>query len=152
MSAADAAGNTATSQVDYLVLAAGEAAPPPRTAREPAPPPRTAPEPAGVDGPRHHDGRLLPHLNGVVATPRPVLRWPARTGAQLYNVQVFRLRVGAPPAKIASVFPRTNRVRLPPDRLRAGVLYAWRVWPFMRGGFTPKPLGLSVFSVGPIRP
>ena len=36
---------------------------------------------------------------------RPVLRCPARAGAQLYNVQVFRLRAGAQPVKIVSVTP-----------------------------------------------
>jgi hypothetical protein len=91
--------------------------------------------------------RLLPHLNGVVRTNRPVLRWPAIVGARFFNVQVFRLRPGAPAAKVASIFPRANRVRLPPRRLRDRGRYAWRVWPFIRGGYTAAPLGLSLFSV-----
>jgi hypothetical protein len=66
-------------------------------------------------------------------------------------VQVFRLRVGAQPAKVASLFPRTNRVRVPPRRLKIRVRYAWRVWPFMRAGYTRTPLGLSIFSVDPRR-
>ncbi len=76
-----------------------------------------------------------------------MLRWPAIVGARFFNVQVFRLRPGAAPSKVASLFPRTNPVRLPRDRLRDGGRYAWRVWPFMRGGFTAAPLGLSLFSV-----
>jgi len=91
--------------------------------------------------------RLVPHLNGVVASRRPVLRWPAIASARLYNVQVYRLRPGAEPAKVASLFPRINRVRIPPGRLVHRARYAWRVWPFMRGGYTATPLGLSIFSV-----
>ena len=60
---------------------------------------------------------------------------------------MFRLRAGAEPAKVASLFPRVNRVRIPPGRLVRGARYAWRVWPFMRDGYTVSPLGLSIFSV-----
>ncbi|MGE0029347.1 MAG: hypothetical protein AB7O78_12945 [Thermoleophilia bacterium] len=137
--AADGAGNTASATISYQVLAPGEAAQAPVDA--------TPPAPKVVPPPTINAGRLLPRLNGVVRTTRPVLRWPRRAGARLYNVQVFRLRAGAEPAKIASLFPRTNSVRVPPKRLRAGVRYAWRVWPFMRAGYTTSPLGLSIFSV-----
>jgi hypothetical protein len=92
-------------------------------------------------------GRLVPHLNGVVHTARPTLRWPAIVGAKLFNVQVFRLRSGRAPHKVASVFPKRNRVRLPPRRLVDGARYAWRVWPYMRNDYTAAPLGLSLFSV-----
>lgn len=137
--AADAAGNTARAVASYQVLAPGQ------TGGAPADPIPTSPK---VTLPRTiNAGRLLPRRNGVVRTTRPVLRWPARAGARLYNVQVFRLRAGRPPAKIASLFPRTNRVRVPPRRLATGVRYAWRVWPFMRAGYTREPLGLSIFSV-----
>ncbi|HMN99560.1 MAG TPA: hypothetical protein PKD59_09110 [Miltoncostaeaceae bacterium] len=137
--AADGAGNTAAAVVSYRVLAPGE------TARVPV---EAAPTPSKVvPPPTINAGRLLPRRNGVVRTTRPVLRWPRRVGARLYNVQVFRLRAGAEPAKVASLFPRTNSVRVPPKRLRGGVRYAWRVWPFMRAGYTRVPLGLSIFSV-----
>jgi hypothetical protein len=122
--ATDAAGNAASAAVSYQVLAPGQT---------PGPPP----EPT----------TLLPRRNGIVRITRPVLRWPARPGARLYNVQVFRLRAGAQPVKIVSVFPRTNRVRVPPKRLKSGGRYAWRVWPFIRTGYTKTPLGLSIFSV-----
>lgn len=139
--AADAAGNTARAITSYQVLAPGQTT-------GGAPPGDTTPTPPKVTLPRTiNAGRLLPRRNGVVRTSRPVLRWPRRVGARLYNVQVFRLRVGLPPAKIASLFPRTNRVKVPPKRLRTGVRYAWRVWPFMRTGYTRAPLGLSIFSV-----
>jgi hypothetical protein len=135
--AADAAGNTASATVRYQVLAPGQTAGPPT---EFVPPATTLPRTINAT-------RLLPRRNGVVRTKRPVLRWPARRGARLYNVQVFRLRPGRQPAKVASLFPRTNRVRLPPRRLVSGARYVWRVWPFLRGGYTETPLGLSVFKV-----
>ena len=139
VNAADGAGNTVSAQVSYQVLAPGE------TAQTPV---DTAPKPPKVTlPPTINAERLLPRRNGVVRSTRPVLRWPARAGARLYNVQVFRLKAGGQPAKIASLFPRINSVRVPPNRLRAGIRYAWRVWPFMRTGYTKSPLGLSIFSV-----
>ena len=137
--AADGAGNTAAASVSYQVLAPGQTAQPPADT--------TPKPPKAVLPPTINAERLLPRRNGVVRTTQPLLRWPARAGARLYNVQVFRLKAGAEPAKIASLFPRTNSVRVPPKRLRTGVRYAWRVWPFMRAGYTKSPLGLSIFSV-----
>ena len=67
--------------------------------------------------------------------------------ARLYNVQVFRLRPGARALKVASLFPRGNRVRIPSDRLVDGARYAWRVWPFTRTGYSTGPLGLSIITV-----
>ena len=67
--------------------------------------------------------------------------------AQLYDVQVFRLRPRRDPVKVASLFPRGDRVRIPAGRLRDGGRYAWRVWPFLRRGDTRSPLGVSVFTV-----
>jgi hypothetical protein len=125
--------------------------PEPATPAAPAPPAPTTPGivtvRAGAEPRPLNAARLLPHLNGVVASRRPVLRWPAIVGARFFNVQVFRLRPGAAASKVASLFPHRNVVRLPPGRLRDGARYAWRVWPFMRGGFTHAPLGLSLFSV-----
>ena len=47
-----------------------------------------------------------------------------------------------------SVFPRGNRYRLPPGaRLASGACYIWRVWPYARKRFTPRPLGVSNFCV-----
>lgn len=137
--AADGAGNTAGAEVSYQVLAPGQAA---LTPADTAPIPPKAVLPPAINA-----ERLLPRRNGVVRTTRPVLRWPPRADARLYNVQVFRLRAGAEPAKIASLFPRATSVRVPPKRLRTGVRYAWRVWPYMRAGYARSPLGLSTFSV-----
>ena len=67
--------------------------------------------------------------------------------AKLSRDAKSKARAGAQPAKIVSVFPRTNRVRVPPKRLKSGGRYAWRVWPFIRTGYTRTPLGLSIFSV-----
>ncbi len=154
--AADAAGNTVAAETSFLVVA--PTAPGPAVPAPPGPAAPAAPvvPPATVvvatrerPLPARNAGRLVPRLNGVVATRRPVLRWPAITSARLYNVQVFRLRAGAEPAKVASLFPRVNRVRIPPGRLVRGARYAWRVWPFMRDGYTVSPLGLSIFSVSP---
>jgi hypothetical protein len=157
--ASDAAGNSAVVQATFRVVAPDPIVPAP-----PGPTPPNPPAPAAIvppapttpgvvtararTGPRPlNAARLLPHLNGVVTSGRPVLRWPAIVGARFFNVQVFRLRPGAAAAKVASIFPRTNRVRLPPGRLRDRARYAWRVWPFMRGGYTAAPLGVSLFSV-----
>ena len=137
--ATDAAGNTTSGAVSYQVMAPGQS---PGTPPEPTTNSRRIIAPATLNA-----ERLLPRRNGIVRGVRPVLRWPARSGARLYNVQVFRLRAGAQPAKIVSVFPRRNSVRLPPKRLKSGGRYAWRVWPFIRTGYTKTPLGLSIFSV-----
>jgi hypothetical protein len=160
--ASDAAGNSAVVQTTFRVLApdspvpappvpAPPVPPEPATPAAPVPPAPTTPGVVAVRagaGPRPlNAARLLPHLNGVVASRRPMLRWPAIVGARFFNVQVFRLRPGARASKVASLFPKTNRVRLPRGRLRDGGRYAWRVWPYMRGGFTAAPLGLSLFSV-----
>ncbi|HTI32087.1 MAG TPA: hypothetical protein VL422_00325, partial [Miltoncostaea sp.] len=75
--AADAAGNAARAIATYQVVAPG---------RPTGVPTDTTPTPPKVTLPRTiNAGRLLPRRNGVVRTARPVLRWPARTGARLYN-------------------------------------------------------------------
>jgi hypothetical protein len=160
--AVDGAANASALQTAYTILAPTPAPPDPSAPATPAPPAPTTPatpvtppvliSPGAVTvqpgTPRTlNAGRLVPHLNGVVHTARPTLRWPAIVGAKLFNVQVFRLRSGRAPHKVASVFPKRNRVRLPPRRLVDGARYAWRVWPYMRNGYTAAPLGLSLFSV-----
>ncbi|MGE0026810.1 MAG: hypothetical protein AB7O78_13420 [Thermoleophilia bacterium] len=154
--AADAAGNTAVAQATLTVAAPPAAggtppAPPdpaaPAAPVPPAPPGTVLDQPDGQALPTRNHARLLPRLNGVVATRRPVLRWPPKARARLFNVQVFRLRDGGEPQKVASLFPRVNRVRIPPGRLKDGGRYAWRVWPFLSDGYTVSPLGLSVFAV-----
>ncbi|HTI32686.1 MAG TPA: hypothetical protein VL422_03350, partial [Miltoncostaea sp.] len=158
--AVDGAANASALQSAFTILAPTPAPTDPSTPAAPTAPPAPAPpvapsvliSPGAITvspgAPRAlNASRLVPHLNGVVRTSRPTLRWPAIVGARLFNVQVFRLRTGRAPHKVASVFPKQNRVRLPPKRLVNGARYAWRVWPYMRNGYTPAPLGLSLFSV-----
>ncbi len=161
--ASDAAGNSAVVQAAYRILPPDAPLPSPPTTGPPTPPAPAAPGTALIPpapttpgvvvaragtGPRPlNAARMRPRLNGAVASRRPVLRWPAIRGARLFNVQVFRIRAGAAPAKVASIFPSANRVRLPPGRLRDGARYAWRVWPFMRGGYPAAPFGVSLFKV-----
>ncbi len=155
--AADAAGNTAVAQATLIVVAPPAAggpvpAPPdPGTPAAPAapgaPPTTVLARPLDTPLPTRNHLQLLPHRDGVVATLRPVLRWPPMRRARLFNVQVFRLRPGREPAKVASLFPRANRVRVPRGRLVDGGRYAWRVWPFLRDGYSVSPLGLSIFRV-----
>ena len=90
--------------------------------------------------------RLRPRLGAKLVSTRPVLRWKALEDAKFYNVQVFRL-TGKRLVKVLSVFPRTNHVRVPPGRLTPGATHVWRVWPMVKGGYTPKPLGISNFEV-----
>ena len=83
---------------------------------------------------------------------RPLLRWRAAGGADLYNLQVFRV-TSTGMRKVRSLFPVGNRSRV--AGLRAGERYAWRVWPFdrARGGYTKQPIGLSWFELRrPVRP
>ena len=82
----------------------------------------------------------------VLTSKRPILRWPARRGARLYNLQVFRLR-GASITKVVSAFPHLNRIRVPARRLAFGHRYVWRVWPYLARGYPARPLGLSFFDV-----
>ena len=95
---------------------------------------------------------LRPRPGSVVTAARPLLRWRAAGGADLYNLQVFRVTTTGM-RKVRSVFPTTNRTRV--AGLRSGQRYAWRVWPFdqARGGYTRQPLGLSWFELRrPVRP
>lgn len=157
--AVDGAANASALQTAFTILAPAPSSADPSAPAAPAAPAPAAPvtpsvliSPGAVTiqpgAPRALNARrLVPHLNGVVRSARPTLRWPAIVGARLFNVQVFRLRPGRAPHKVASVFPKRNRVRLPPRRLKNGARYAWRVWPYMRRGYTTAPLGLSMFKV-----
>ena len=99
--------------------------------------------------PRTLNARALrPRVGVRLPTRRPLLRWPARKGARLYNVQIFRLR-GTRATKVVSMFPRRHRLRVPAGRLAYGKTYFWRVWPYVRGKYTSRPLGLSYFTVRP---
>jgi hypothetical protein len=153
--AADDAGNGAISVVDYEIrptgtvttAASGSAA---AGLLSPSAPIALVPPPIGeARVPRPvtlNARRLRPRAGAVLRSQRPILRWPARRTARLYNVQIFRLR-GASITKVVSAFPRLNRFRVPPRRLAFGHRYVWRVWPYLGGGYTARPLGISVFDV-----
>ena len=89
---------------------------------------------------------LRPRAGLLIPTRRPLLRWTARKGARLYNVQVFWLH-GTKATKVVSVFPTGHNLRIPAGRVAFGHTYIWRVWPYVRGKYTKRPLGLSYFSV-----
>jgi hypothetical protein len=95
---------------------------------------------------------LRPRPGRVVTAVRPLLRWRAVAGADLYNLQVFRVTATGM-RKVRSVFPAASRARV--GGLHPGQRYAWRVWPFARarGGYASQPLGLSWFELRrPVRP
>jgi hypothetical protein len=137
--AADDAGNVAISVVEYEIRPAGIVTPA-----------GSGPPAAGVPSPSApvtlNARRLRPRAGAVLTSKRPVLRWPARRAAHLYNLQIFRLR-GASITKVVSAFPRLNRFRVPARRLAFGDRYVWRVWPFLARGHTVRPLGVSFFDV-----
>ena len=97
--------------------------------------------------------RLRPKANRTVMTRRPTLSWAkGPRGTRLYNVQVFRAgRKGTSSTKVTKVFsrfPKARHLRLPKSKIRPGYCYVWRVWPYVKKGFTSKPLGVSNFCVG----
>lgn len=142
VTATDDAGNTATAEAGYAVRAVGT--PPAGTSgvADPAPRPAAPAAPATINA-----RRLRPGRGATIATRRPVLRWPGLDRARFYNLQVFRLR-GSTATKVFSVFPRGAAYRVPPRRLGRGARYVWRLWPYLAGGYTRRPLGLSFFDVG----
>ena len=146
VTAKDDAGNEATADAGYSVLA------PPASPPVPAPVAATttvtAPRSVALVTPATVNARMLtPRRGATIATRRPLLRWPRLERARLYNLQVFRLR-GSTAVKVLSVFPRVTRYRVPPKRIAFGDRYVWRVWPYLLAtGFPKRPLGLSFFDV-----
>lgn len=91
---------------------------------------------------------LTPRAGVRISTQRPTLRWRGLPGgATRVNVQVFRIDRGRA-TTVISVFSSGRSYRVPPGRLAPGSLYMWRVWA-QRGsrGYTPRPVGVSFFSV-----
>ena len=155
--AVDDAGNGSAAAVDYAVAPAlaptpAPAAAPPAAAatvvlrRTPARRP-----PVGVGHLARNHRLMSPAAASRLATLRPLLRWRPRSGARLYNVQVFEVR-GAAVRKVLSAFPAGPRLRVPSGTLGAGRRYVWRVWPYLRGGYPSKPIGVSTFDVRPAQP
>ena len=150
----DAAGNIgATTPPEPFTVQAVATTPTPTT---PTPTTPTPTEPTNPDPPDPGDeedppatrnaSAMTPRAGAAFSALRPTLRWPARRGAQLYNVQIFRVN-GEELEKVVSAFPRNNIFKVPPRRLRAGFRYIWRIWPFVNGGYPNQPLGLSYFDV-----
>jgi hypothetical protein len=136
----DAAGNAGPWQPEPFAVA-----PPPAAAPVAAVPPTSRER-----LPTRNPARLRPRAGARVATARPLLRWTgAPAAARLFNVQVFRASSGGLRLrKVHTAFPATARYRLPRRaRLTPGACYVWRVWPFVHGGFTQAPLGVSHFCV-----
>ncbi len=142
VTAEDDAGNEATVNADYAVLA-----PPPPPAPTTAAADVVPPRPAPLVAPATINARVLhPRRGATIATRRPLLRWPGLERARLYNLQVFRLR-GSKAVKVLSAFPRVTRYRVPPKKIAFGDRYVWRVWPYLATGYPKRPLGLSFFDV-----
>lgn len=116
-------------------------------------PPVARGTPARFALPRANARQLRPKLGSVVRTRTPRLAWPrGRAGTTLYNVQVFRVTrwdAGRAPTlkKVLSAFPRGTHLVLRASATRGGSCYVWRVWPFLKHRFTPKPLGISNFCL-----
>lgn len=168
VTAVDDAANETVASATYTVLVppAAPVAPAPDTSADTSPPTATAqavPPPAPPAAPPAatapatrptapplvtvNAGILRPAAGTLVGTRRPLLRWRARPGASLYNVQVFRVRGTATPVKVLSAFPRRNRLRVPARRLVPGGRYIWRVWPFVGARYLARPLGISNFRL-----
>jgi hypothetical protein len=152
----DGAGNVgpvATLAVSVTPAASAALVPLPAAS---APPTATPPAlmPTGLRLPQRNAARLRPRRAVTLRAVRPVLRWTrGPTNTTLYNVQLFRVRPlsATAPAdavafrKVRSAFPRSNRFRTP--RLARGECYVWRVWPFLAGRYSKKPLGVSHFCI-----
>lgn len=149
VTATNQAGNIASVVHGYTVVA------PPPPPPPPTPPPPTPPSAPPAVTTRlilpttFHADRLRPRRGALLRTTRPELRWRARHGARLYNVQIFQLD-GQRFIKVLSAFPRVNRLRVPAGRLRRGIPLVWRVWPMVGRRFTRTPEGASFFEVAPL--
>ena len=150
--AADDVGNEAVSLVDYSVRAPGIASG--GATVMPSEPISLVPTPGTGTGTRRppyrprtlNAGALRPRAGLRIPTRTPLLRWGGRRGATLYNVQIYWLH-GSSATKVVSLFPRAHHLRVPAGRVAFGHTYIWRVWPYLKGRYTDRPLGLSYFSV-----
>ncbi|MCC6831174.1 MAG: hypothetical protein IT200_07480 [Thermoleophilia bacterium] len=130
VTAKDAAGHETSTIVTYRIAGAY------------APSQSASAETTRVPGLRN-TAAMRPKVGALVGRGT-VLRWTATRGAALYNVQVFRITASGGYTKVASAFPRRNRLTL---RLAAGRRYVWRVWPYMArtAAYRRTPVGVSWF-------
>ena len=93
---------------------------------------------------------LTPRAGVRISTLRPTLRWRGLPGGTTrVNLQIFRVERGRA-TTVLSVFSSGRAYSVPPGRLARGHLYVWRVWAQRgRKGYTPRPVGVSFFSVAP---
>ncbi len=141
--AADDAGNESGARVDYSVATTAEPGSPSQGIRA-GPVPEPAPS---LLVPRTRNARrLAPPAGARLTTLRPTLSWRSRAGARLYNLQLFLVE-GTAPRKIHSAFPASARYRVPRGVLAFGRRYLWRPWPYLAGGYTKQPVGVSFFDV-----
>lgn len=135
----DAAGNVSGAATDPFTITGPTVAPP---------------KPATIAKlPALRASRLSPKVSRTVMTRRPTLSWSkGPAGTTLYNVQVFKVgpkgTSSTKVAKVFSSFPRSRHLRAPKGKLLPGYCYVWRVWPYVKTGFTRQPLGVSNFCIG----
>ena len=92
-------------------------------------------------------GPLYPKAGRPVRLGTGTLQWRYRSGrlAELFNVQIF----DEGGAKVYSVFPTGQSIKVPRSVLKVDQKYYWQVWPYWgkARGYAPKPLGVSSFNV-----
>ena len=92
-------------------------------------------------------GPLYPKAGKPVRLGTGTLQWRYRSGrlAELFNVQIF----DEGGAKVYSVFPTGQSIKVPRSVLKVDKKYYWQVWPYWgkARGYAPKPLGVSSFNV-----
>jgi len=127
------------------------------TKHTPKPKPKPKPKPrkpakSGVQALILNTKRLRPLAGVSVHFLQPRLRWNDRSkGVVLYNLQIF----DAKGRKVHKAFPTGHSYIVPPNVLKPGRRYFWRVWPWFGPvrKFSAQPLGISYFQVkGPIIP
>jgi hypothetical protein len=97
------------------------------------------------EGERARGGLIAPGPAAWLRWQRPVLRWRAVEGADLYNVQIHR---GA--RRVLAAWTRAPRLRVPAGALRQGRTYVWVVWPARGRRASARygaPVGRSTFAL-----
>lgn len=81
---------------------------------------------------------MLPKAGSELTSLRPLLQWRKTVkGATFYNVQVY-----AGTKKVLSIFPASNKARVPKGKLKPGKRYIWYVWEYIgkKKQYAPRPL------------
>jgi len=89
-----------------------------------------------------------PRAGAILKTLTPTLRWKKATGkVTLYNLQFFSIADNGTVRKVLSAFPTGVSYKVPPRRLKAGVRYMWRLWPYHGSKATQRPFIVSYFDM-----